>query len=303
MSTENQIKACLFGGAIGDALGAPVEFLSLTEIEEKYGKFTELLIDEYEKCALITDDTQMTIMTAYGIINAKDKDEYLAKIFDTYVKWAKIVKNGSSPQNDFPKLSEYHGLFENRDVGATCMKSLLNADPNIIGNPIYDSKGNGGVMRAAPIGLVYSDPEEAFIMGMNVAHLTHEHSTSDISTGAFTALISLLLNNNSLETSIAEMIKLVEKYDENKETLTAIQKAIEYANDNNLEDRLAIFKLGLICDGFIAEEALAIALYCLLTTDNYKDSIIKSVNISGDSDTIGTICGNIAGLVYGFEKE
>ncbi|MGL4367222.1 MAG: ADP-ribosylglycohydrolase family protein [Brevinemataceae bacterium] len=47
MSTENQIKACLFGDAIGDALGGPVEFLGLTDIEEKYGKFTDLLIDEY----------------------------------------------------------------------------------------------------------------------------------------------------------------------------------------------------------------------------------------------------------------
>lgn len=296
---EERIKGCLFGGAIGDALGAPVEFISLVDIEEQYGKITDFITDDLAECALFTDDTQMTIMTAYGLISSKNEDEYLSQIFSAYVNWANISKNRLSLEECFPNLRDFVGLFEDRQAGDTCMRSLLNAESGVIGNPLANSKGNGGVMRVAPIGLVYSDPKKAFIIGMKVAHLTHGHLTSDVSSGSFTALISLLLYGNSLETAISKMIKLIEKFDENKETLTAIQKAIEYAKDPTLDDRLAIFKLGLICDGFIAEEALAIAIYCALTTDSYKEGVIKAVNISGDSDTIGAICGNILGALYG----
>ena len=70
MDMRDRFRACLLGGAIGDALGYLIEFMSLNKIKSKYGKsgITDLVTDKTSNKALISDDTQMTLFTADGMV-------------------------------------------------------------------------------------------------------------------------------------------------------------------------------------------------------------------------------------------
>ena len=165
----------------------------------------------------------------------------------------------------------------------TCLSALeqntLQANNN--------SKGCGTVMRMAPAGLFY-DPATAYELGCEFSAITHGHPTGITAGGAFAMLISYLRYGKSL----AAALDLVEKHLENipdaAETLAAIRKA---------RTAKSIMQLG---EGWVAEEALAIGIYCALHhTWNFKAGVLEAINIAGDSDSTGCIAGNILGVLNG----
>ncbi len=195
-------RGCIVGGAIGDALGWPVEFMSLNEIIPKFGPDG---IQDLQKApsgkAEITDDTQMTLFTAEGILraevrNAMNKISHAPSfVYLAYQRW--LLTQGYPPFKAYEPiyngwLLEVEELHTSRAPGSTCLSALSSRKRGNMNEPVNDSKGCGGVMRVAPAGLFYPK-ESAFRMAAEFAALTHGHSSGYLSAGALAYLIASII--------------------------------------------------------------------------------------------------------------
>ena len=309
------ILGCLIGGAAGDALGYAVEFNREDWIFSRYGSAG---ITEYELTngkALISDDTQMTLFTAEGILLAKNPMNYTAYIsgmFDAYQEWLRTQRFSRKVRKNRLWLADIKELNDRRAPGITCLNALERGELGSIYEPINNSKGCGVVMRVAPIGLYYSLDEmewqEIDTRGAQAAALTHGHPLGYISAAGLVHIVNLAMYRP--EMSLLQIMEdMIEKVpvlfmDDDPEECeifkNLMRKAVDLATDNDITDDLdAIHQLG---EGWIGEEALAIAVYCALKHDNDFDAaIISSVNHNGDSDSTGAIAGNILGTYLGID--
>jgi ADP-ribosylglycohydrolase len=310
---RSRFRGCLLGGAAGDALGAPVEFMKLDQIRARFGpEGIRSLSPAYGRLGTITDDTQMTLFTAEGFLRGfvRQKSRGLASlegmIAHAYQRWLKT--QGVRPSQDFDIDSGWliraKDLHARRAPGNTCLSALK--ETKTLGDPASnDSKGCGGVMRVAPIGmgsfLLDGDPDAAtdfaFSHGVGVAALTHGHPSGKLPAGALSALIVLVLNKVPLKDALGRVSSILEKQSGHEETLKAIRNAMALASarPGSVE---AIREVG---EGWTAEEALAIAIYCTLSAEDFESGVILAVNHDGDSDSTGAITGNILGALHGVE--
>ena len=301
---------CIVGGAIGDALGAPTEFMDLDYILEKYGENGVNDYVEFENgVGHITDDTQMLLFTAEGLLRswhrANTKGIWGAHhqiCFHSYIRWLSTQEDWYA--GDVTNSADSEGwllkqafLYTRRAPGNTCLTSLRSGIAGTIDEPINDSKGCGGIMRIAPVGLLfYSDPKRAFQIGAELAAMTHGHPSGFLSAGFLAALIAFINNGNSLSDSIQLSLDILKEYNGSKETENAVESALKLYEKND-PSYLNVETLG---GGWVGEEALAISLYCALSYQNdFEKAINLSINHSGDTDSTGAITGNILGLVLG----
>jgi ADP-ribosylglycohydrolase len=272
----------------------------------------------YGKLGAITDDTQMTLFTAEGILRAYVRGT-LRGICDppsvihyAYLRWLHTQGEPLPKDNKFLLtgwLIEQRELFSRRAPGLTCIGSLRHASE--IGTPAQnDSKGCGGVMRVAPIGMMFhalsiSNPgsraanvERAFNMGCDAAALTHGHPTGFLAAGVMAALVFELLDGTELQNAIDRVISLLKARPSHEETLLALEGA-RRLHSSSASPSDAIRQLG---GGWIAEEALAIGVYCALKATTFEDGVIMAVNHDGDSDSTGLIAGHLLGAMLGLSE-
>ncbi|MDE6030725.1 MAG: ADP-ribosylglycohydrolase family protein, partial [Oscillospiraceae bacterium] len=186
MDKRNKIRGCMIGGAVGDALGYAVEFLTEDKIFAKYGKAG---ITDYELTggtALISDDTQMTMFTAAALLDGAASGQFTESIAEGYRDWYRTQIGArlsvAADNSHLGRLMSIPELYSNRAPGNTCLSALRSERLGAIGEPINNSKGCGGVMRAAPIGLLFANgnfpaeaAKEADMLGAKAAALTHGH--------------------------------------------------------------------------------------------------------------------------------
>ncbi len=313
---NDRFLGCLLGGALGDALGYPVEFLRKDEITARYGKWgiTSPQPDQ-SGFALISDDTQMTLFTAEGImwadaLGAKEEAaSYTTYVFYAYQRWL-YTQEGLIASREYShvldKRDEHKSMLLGKEMcvqrapGNTCISALMGANSHNYGrltNKINDSKGCGGVMRVAPAGLYFCrDSERAFRMGAEFAAITHTHPTGYLASGAFAAIIAELIAGSDIDEAVDVAMYILKSYDGCMETYRALYNAREL-DSGSTSPTEAVQQLG---EGWVAEEALAIAVYCALChSANAENALCLAVNHDGDSDSTGAICGNIMGAYLG----
>jgi ADP-ribosyl-[dinitrogen reductase] hydrolase len=314
---RSRFHGCLLGGAVGDAVGAPVEALDLEQIVRNFGEQgIRDYAPAYGKIGAITDDTQMTLFTAEGMLCARmgsvmrgQDPDFFRAASNSYARWLMTQENSRAHPNKTHTswLLQQRKLFARRAPGTTCL-SALQAKQGKVSRAANDSKGCGGVMRVAPVGMYFAHSvarerndarliSQVFATGCELAAITHGHPSGCLSAGALAVIVSLLLAGSSLKEAVAIAKEELRKQPFHKETLAAIEKA-EFLASARPRERGALRELG---KGFVAEEALAIALYCALSAEAFEDGIILAVNHSGDSDSTGAITGNLMGAGGGIE--
>jgi ADP-ribosylglycohydrolase len=193
-------------------------------------------------------------------------------------------------------LTGYKEMFSRRAPGSACLSALKSGKMGTMDQPINDSKGCGGVMRVAPIGLACSDAEKAFRMGCESAAITHGHPTGYLSAGFLAALISRLVAGDPLEAALCEASRILETRENHDECRKAVAGAVALYRHREPSPE-ALETLGA---GWVAEEALAIGLYAALAAgDDFRQGALLAVNHSGDSDSTGSVAGAIMGARYG----
>ena len=314
MRSQDKFRGCLVGGAAGDALGYAVEFMRERNIFRKYG---ERGITEYELSegtALFSDDTQMTLFTANGLLLGMTRgmtrgvggpDPYYIGL--CYKDWLQTQEKRYSPDlgAHYAWLANIPELYSPRAPGNTCLAALRSGETGTTEKPVNNSKGCGGVMRVAPIGLYFNDRpvdiKDICRFGAETAALTHGHPLGWMPAAALVQIIHEVSQDNAvLPEAVLHALNTIEEiYPESKERdsfTSLIGKAIDLASDD-MNDIKAIHQLG---EGWVGDEALAIAVYCALKYSGDIDrTLIAAVNHNGDSDSTGAIAGNIIGAQVG----
>ncbi len=316
----DKFTGCLLGGAVGDALGWLVEFLSLAEIRQRFGPegIRDFAATE-GGIGAITDDTQMTLFTAEGLlreyrrtVGTSEKPDYSASVYRAYLRWLHTQGEVSRDpgfhgclDGDLLKVKELH---HRRAPGSTCLSALIAGKMGTVEHPVNTSKGCGGVMRVAPAGLFCRALPDAgddrargklaFELGCDAAAITHGHPLGYLPAGFLAAMIFSLVSGRTLEDSIGDaMLVLVERPEYEKSTLAAL---IARAVRSGLRDEPSPETVERLGAGWVGDEALAISLYCALTAKGDFDRGVRmAVNHSGDSDSTGAVAGNILGALLG----
>ena len=313
---QDKFQGCLIGGAAGDALGYEIEFDSIGAIQYRYGSPGITRFELHNEVALFSDDTQMTLFTGAGLLNGrsfgatpKSIPGYTECIRVSYLDWL-VTQNNRYPRNDIPThswLMSCLELYSWRAPGNTCLSALSAGGRGSVAKPINHSKGCGGVMRVAPIGLFFADSglaeEEIDRLGAEAAALTHGHELGYIPSAALVHIVHRIsacgdTPRAAVEHCLAAMPKLFPDAANMGAFLNLMEQAVKLSEtaENDLN---AIRNLG---EGWVAEETLAIAVYCALRYPNdFEKALIASVNHSGDSDSTGAVLGNILGAWLGYQ--
>ncbi|MEJ2239676.1 MAG: ADP-ribosylglycohydrolase family protein, partial [Gemmatimonadales bacterium] len=178
---KSRFLGTILGLAVGDALGAPVEFMRRGQILERYGRGGIKALDSWGgfPAGTYTDDTQMSLATAHGLMRGmQDFDNsgvrpVLESVYRSYLDW-RVTQ-------DDPR--------QRRAPGATCLSALDSGKMGSIEDPINNSKGCGGVMRTAPAGLALA-LDDPFTLGAECAAITHGHSSGYLPAGYLSELIA-----------------------------------------------------------------------------------------------------------------
>ncbi|MGV9774975.1 ADP-ribosylglycohydrolase family protein [Streptosporangium sp. NPDC003464] len=369
---HSRVRGCLLGGALGDALGAPVEFESIQRIRRQYGSagLTGPVADWRGRIGLITDDTQMTLFTVEGLIRGGGTAagapahgdgttmkgpargggatagrpghgagttvegpsirEEVAAVRRAYLRWLDTQQHPSPPPADPPaddvsptddvspvngasprdgafrtgRLREQRWLYSQRAPGSACLSGLRHgraAAPAPLGEPgpvNSGSKGCGTVMRSAPFGLRPRGARHAFELAARCAQITHGHPTGYLAAGAFAAAVHFLMEDEPLPQAVRKATDLLETYPGHEETSRALRAAVALAAEGDPSPE----KVESLGGAWVAEEALAIAVYCALAhpgPGDLRQALLLAVNHSGDSDSTGAVCGNLLGALHG----
>ncbi|MCB9831084.1 MAG: ADP-ribosylglycohydrolase family protein [Planctomycetes bacterium] len=302
---EERIIGSLVAGAVGDALGAAVEFDSLDRIRERFGPEG---IRDYARChggiGRITDDTQMTLFTAEGLLEVlAEKSEaqltdVLKAIDSAYRRWRMTQEAGPAAARGRRGLLGRAELWAQRAPGNTCLSALQHKVAGTPERPINDSKGCGGLMRVAPIGLLGNRFESAtitFDLARRSAALTHGHPSGQYPAAVFALLLQELVDGHDLEDALERALELLPENGKGEETRAMIEASAAFDRADSLIPEV-LEELGR---GFVAEEALGIALACARATDDIDLALRAAVNHGGDSDSTGLLVGQLLGAAQG----
>ncbi|GAA2381354.1 ADP-ribosylglycohydrolase family protein [Dactylosporangium salmoneum] len=306
-----KVKAALFGLAFGDALGAPTEFMRYEEIIERYG---ERGPRDLPPRGLVTDDTQMTLAVASSLVDALAHPPLTAHALepllrDRFVVWLADPENNRAPGNTC--LAACAALREGRPWWKAT---------------VHGSKGCGANMRVAPMGLApgLTDDERAGAAQLQAA-MTHGHPTGLAASELSALAVRWLLDGLPVAELPAALRARCESqrevyrtdwlgddlwrrpmvdspsqfiatgWDECLSVLTGLEDQVRYVGP----DADPCVAGGA---GWVAEEALATALYCLLLfPDSPLDAVARAAASSGDSDSIASLAGGMAGAVHGVD--
>lgn len=301
--TRRRIRGSLLAGAVGDALGAPVEFLRLDAIRREHGPagVTRYLPAYGRAGGAITDDTQMTLFTAEGMIRALVRYSHRgivdppSVVHRAYLRW--LVTQGVSPKDPDQLRNGWligvDGLWQRRAPGRTCLAALQGGRMGTAVQPTNGSKGCGGVMRVAPV--AFGTPTDAFALAAECAVITHGHPSGYLSAGVLGSVISGLFAGQPLDVALDAATERLKTCAGHEETLAALVAARALA----AAGRPTPEELETLGGGWVGEEALAISVCCALVARDLVDGLLLAVNHSGDSDSTGCITGQLLGTIHG----
>ena len=253
----NRLRSAVYGIAIGDALGLPVQFLP----RDSYPEVTEMIKGSELPWPAGTwsDDTSLTLATVDSLLTCEGVD-----IPDMRARFEDWLENGTyTPDGQ---------VF---DQGFTTVHALTQGH----GCTNEQSNGNGSLMRILPLAFVKNLSDEQIAQ---VSGITHAHPLSVEACTVYVHAAQLVLDGFSLTEAL--------------ETASLSSEIFSYLADISSRKRNEIRSTGYVKD------SLEASFWCLLTTDNFRDALIRAVNLGDDTDTIGAITGGMAGLAYGMES-
>ena len=271
-----KVKDGICGFVVGDALGVPVEFYSREELKEdpvvdmrEYGTYNM-------PKGTWSDDSSMILATMASIVNKKGID--LDDIMKEFKNW---FFQGA--------YTQYIDTF---DYGITTSTAIQRYDKGIpvdrCGGSGDRDNGNGSLMRILPLAFIHDiDPETI----EKVSALTHAHERTLITCVFYIQIAKSMLSNENLtiKEHIDNASEFIKDYYKDSDEVKHLNRIFEYD-----------FSEGILSSGYVINTIESV-VYCLLNTDNYKDALLKAVNLGGDTDTIAGICGGLAGIYYGFD--
>lgn len=300
----DRVLGCLLGGAVGDAFGYAVEFDSLAKIRKCFGEqgLTRPVFQDGK--LVVSDDTQMTLFTLEGILRCTDMNGELAtpvwldEVRHAYLDWYDTQLGQQSASSVLHgRLAARPAMRVKRAPGNTCLLALKSGGQGSIERRINQSKGCGGVMRTAPLGFLQGmDP---FDLGIQAAALTHGHIDGWTPAGVLPRIVARLIQGEEKFLAVRNGFSDASEWGHIYGELASTQRyllARKLARKMRFNPTEAIRQLG---EGWVGDEALAIAMYAFLSARSYTDAISRATNHDGDSDSTASIAGQLWGARHG----
>lgn len=319
----SRIHGCLLGGALGDALGYAIEFDSIDAVRSRFGSTGLTGAERLPDGLHFSDDTQMTLYTVDGLVEALEwansgvGADVNACLWLAYLRWLATQGEPAPAAAPVPQprwIDAQPVLHQRRHPGKACISGLATGDMGTSMRPVNpDSKGCGTVMRSAPFGLIPHIPLDAvYKLSSDAASLTHGHPSARQSAATFSLLIHHLISGEGMrEAAAAAVAHAVGMEAAVPELPERLEAALRLSGQGAVPPEEMTQALG---EGWVAEEAFAVALYAVLATlpddgqspaeggepsGHFRRAIALAINHSGDSDSTGSLAGNILGAFYG----
>lgn len=312
----DRYRGCLIGGAAGDALGYPIEFMGEDELFNTYGAAGIKKYVYKNGKAEISDDTRLTLFTARGLLDAvkkqKNPPNYMKSIYRCYEDWYRtqvesIEEVHEDESRNYCDLMNIPELYHRRTPIGTCLSALRTGKMGTMEKPINRSKDSGGMMRSTPVGLyadVLSKTVDPDLLGAETAAMTHGHDMGYISAAALVHIIDDIVHRDmAIRDAVDDTVESMKKLFAESPRITyfsnLMNQAVELSEKQGY-DVAAILSLG---EGWVAEETLAIAVYCSLKySDDFDKAVRAAVNHRGDSNSTGAVTGSIVGAFIGYNN-
>lgn len=290
MISLEKLQSIVYGYAVADACGVPVEFCPRSLLKLNPVKNMREFGTWNQPAGTWSDDTSLTLATMESIARLQTID--YADIMKNFLQWY--------------FLSKFTANNETFDCGATTFLALRNfanqTSPLLCGLSDEKSNGNGSLMRILPVAVyfysLYGDlNKDAINVIHNISSLTHAHPRSLIACGIYSFIAVQLLKGLSLHDAIFSGIDNAKNFYSNQPKF--IQQLDHYSRlfDKNFA---ALPEYEIESTGYVVSTLEAV-VWCLLKTDNYKSLVLKAVNLGGDTDTVSAIAGGLAGIAYGLQ--
>jgi ADP-ribosylglycohydrolase len=283
---SNTIKSVLFGVAVGDALGVPVEFLSREELSRFPVTDMKGFGTHHQPLGTFSDDASLTFCLAEALTLQFDMDI----IARNFIRWYAEGFWGA------------HGkVFDIGFATRDAIERLIRGEkPEYAGGFEVSSNGNGSLMRILPLLFYIKDKpiEERYEITKQVSSITHGHIRSVIACFYYLEFARHLLRENDL-TYIYSLLKIeisdfLKSKEINKDEIAIFDRLLK-------EDIYKLAEDEIQSTGYVVH-TLEASVWCLMTSSNYKDAVLKAVNLGDDTDTTGAVTGGLAGLLYGYES-
>lgn len=284
---SDRFYGALFGSAVGDALGVPVEFNSRYVLRNNPVTGMKSCGTHLQPMGTWSDDTSMMLCLVDALIQSGSMEDLdLHILANNFISWytkGKFTANGN--------------VF---DVGGTCYSAIhsmiLDKDLSECGRRGEKANGNGALMRILPLAFCDELNEKTYRLVESVATLTHNHGISTLGCLIYIIYTHYLYKGyTKLEALEKLKLKLEDEYFSKYLDYMCCYSFINY----NLKDLKKLYNSKKFKSSGYVVDTLNSALLCFLFEDSFEDCVLSAVNLGEDTDTVGCVCGGMAGMYYG----
>ena len=284
---ENKIESGLFGLAIGDALGVPVEFKSREYLNQNPVVDMMGYMCWHQPPGTFSDDSSLAFCTAESLCKGFDIEDMAI----TFVKWIQEGYWGA-----------HHKVF---DIGGTTRHSLARVakgeSARNSGNIFEEDNGNGSLMRILPLVFYLQNEKDIEIVYKKVktvSSITHAHFRSVFACFIYVVYCLEILKGKDKIEAYKEMQNILSRFLTDKK-FNPVELQLF---DRILKNDIASYPEENIHSSGYVLDSLQASFWCFLSSDSYEETVLKAVNLGGDTDTTGAIAGGLAGIYYGIEN-
>lgn len=302
---RSRVRGTLLGGAVGDALGAPVDLLAVDEIREAYG--AEGLVDlafGYGRRGAVTQLTQLTFFTVDGLIRAQVRRDTGAwhpptDLHRAYLRWAATQHDWGPDERrkDDGWLAREEWLYARREPSRACLLGFGDETMGTLDAPKNPGEaGAEAAARSAPFGLLVGwEPQLVMQLAVECAAQTHGHPVAYLAAGAYAVIVHGLARGDSLDGAVQRALALLAARPGHQPVSDALQRALG-AVRQGMPTPVRVEELA--GEG-TAEGLLAVAVYCALVGEDVRHGLCLAVNQGGPSGAAGALTGGLLGALHG----
>lgn len=280
------VHAALFGLAVGDALGVPVEFKSRESLKMNPVKGMQEFGTHNQPKGTWSDDSSLTFCLAESLLQGYDLND----IANKFVDWRKI--------------GYWAARGEVFDIGIATRQSINNIErgfePTLCGGFDEESNGNGSLMRILPMAFHLYDIDDLnllFQKNSEVSSITHAHFRSRFCCFIYTVFAIEIINGASKNEAYSLTKEKVNNFISDKDFNSNELKLLDRILKNNIAE---LNENEINSSGYVLH-SLEASIWCILNSNSYEETVLKAVNLGGDTDTTAAIAGGLAGLIYGYD--
>ena len=284
ISTRQRVLGGLIGSLVGDAVGVPVEFMSRSEVQRNPVQGMRAYGTHHQPAGTWSDDSALLLASCDSLNQSEDLD--LQDMGQKFCNW-----------HDKGHYSANGDVF---DIGGTthmALSRIQRGTPALsAGGTSESSNGNGSIMRILPVAICFAhlSNDQLAQRVRSASCITHAHPRSQLACEFLAFAVRYLLEGDTPADAWASACK--DFWKEGGTTFSK-QETAHFIPVSSPE--FPSTPEHKIRSGGYVIDTLEASLWCLLNTDNFKDCVLKGVNLASDSDTTGCVAGGLAGVVYG----